>query len=377
MLLWESDTVKAKTEKIVLDKYGSYLAMEKGCYVVKHKNGNIEKYPQFENEIGEVTLKSGNVVTVGALVSLAFWEIDVVMLTQKGKPIAVLKSLEYDSHVKTRLCQYEALNNGKGMKIAKQIILAKIESQNQTLRKHGLRQHDLMITRQKINAIPENNLKTVRKQLLPIEGKCTEHYFKQIFQLFPKQIRIENRKTFKAYDGTNNVFNLAYTILNWKVQRAIMKAKLESYLGFLHSIQFGKPSLVCDLMELYRYLIDDFLIQYCRKLTVKDFYMKSEDFSKNKMGKRQYLNGVLTRDLMQKLNSYFERKVEISRIKHGNRQTIETLINEEVLLFAKYLRNERENWIPRIANINHPTTHPPPTHHPPTKTWCFHGLWNT
>jgi hypothetical protein len=52
---------------------------------------------------------------------------------------------------------------------------------------------------------------------------------------------------------------------------------------------------------------------------------------------------------MQKLNSYFERKIDIARIKHGNRQTIETLINEEILLFAKYLRNERENWIPRIG----------------------------
>jgi CRISPR-associated protein Cas1 len=341
--------MKSKVEKIVLDGYGSYLGMEKGCYIIKDKNGNTEKYPQFENEIGEVMLKSGNIVTVGALVSLAFWEIDVVMLTQKGKPIAVLKSLDYDSHVKTRLCQYEAVNNGKGMEIAKQIIHSKIESQNRILRKHGLRQLDLMIIKQKIDTIPENNLKTVRKQLLPIEGRCSEQYFKQIFQLLPKQIRIENRKTFKAYDGVNNIFNLAYEILQWKVYRAIIKAKLEPYLGFLHSEQFGKPSLVCDLMELYRYLIDDFLLEYSKKLTPKDFIMKIENFSPDKKGKRQYLNGCFTRDLMQKLNSYFERKIDIARIKHGNRQTIETLINEEVLLFAKYLRNERENWIPRIG----------------------------
>jgi len=37
------------------------------------------------------------------------------------------------------------------------------------------------------------------------------------------------------------------------------------------------------------------------------------------------------------------------RIKFGKRQTNETSINEEALLFAKYLRAERENWIPRIA----------------------------
>jgi hypothetical protein len=29
-----------------------------------------------------------------------------------------------DSHVKTRLCQYEALSNGKGVEISKQIVRA-------------------------------------------------------------------------------------------------------------------------------------------------------------------------------------------------------------------------------------------------------------
>lgn len=42
-------------------------------------------------------------------------------------------------------------------------------------------------------------------------------------------------------------------------------------------------------------------------------------------------------------------KVEISGIKVGHDQTLETLINEEALLFAKYLRDKRETWIPRIA----------------------------
>jgi hypothetical protein len=36
-------------------------------------------------------------------------------------------------------------------------------------------------------------------------------------------------------------------------------------------------------------------------------------------------------------------------MKVGESQTIETLISEEALLFAEYLRNEREIWHPRIA----------------------------
>jgi hypothetical protein len=41
--------------------------------------------------------------------------------------------------------------------------------------------------------------------------------------------------------------------------------------------------------------------------------------------------------------------VEIPRIRVVKRQTIETLISEEALLLAGFLRDERKNWIPRVA----------------------------
>jgi len=58
-----------------------------------------------------------------------------------------------------------------------------------------------------------------------------------------------------------------------------------------------------------------------------------------------------TDSLADGLNSLFNRKVEIPRIRHGKRQTIETLINEEALLLAKFLRNENNKWIPRITEL--------------------------
>ena len=74
--------------------------------------------------------------------------------------------------------------------------------------------------------------------------------------------------------------------------------------------------------------------------------------SAQKKGKREYLNDVKTRDFTEKVNTYFETYVEIPRIKVGERQTIETLTNEEALIFAKYLRNEIEEWKPRIARLH-------------------------
>jgi hypothetical protein len=51
---------------------------------------------------------------------------------------------------------------------------------------------------------------------------------------------------------------------------------------------------------------------------------------------------------MRELQSYFEKKVEIPAMRHGESQMLETLIDEEALLLAKYLRNEIKTWNPRI-----------------------------
>jgi len=54
---------------------------------------------------------------------------------------------------------------------------------------------------------------------------------------------------------------------------------------------------------------------------------------------------------MQKLNNFFEKKVNIPRIRYGNKQTLETLINEEAFLLARYLRDENKEWNPRIVEL--------------------------
>lgn len=341
--------VKSKVLKLVLDSRGSYLGMEKGCFTVKDKVGKVQKYPLFESEIGEIQLKSGNLVSTGALVSCGFWGIDCLFLTQKGRPVAMLKSLDDDSHVKTRICQYEALKNEKGVHIAKQFVLGKLEGQNQVLKKYGLKRHGFSVMEKVKNFADDTS--GLRTRLMSIEGHASDKYFNQIFGLIPELIRPEGRKTFKAYDGINNIFNLTYEMLSWKVHHALIKAKLEPYLGFLHSLAEGKPSLICDFMEIYRYLIDDFVIQFCKGLSKKDFTMKYENYSSNRKGNREFLSDSKTSVLMKSLNKYFQNKVDVSRVRMGKQQEIETLINEEAMLFAMYLRNEKQTWIPRISKL--------------------------
>jgi len=53
--------------------------------------------------------------------------------------------------------------------------------------------------------------------------------------------------------------------------------------------------------------------------------------------------------VLKRLYKFLECKVDVPRVRIGNRQTIETLISEEALLLAKFLRDEKKTWIPRIA----------------------------
>ena len=78
--------------------------------------------------------------------------------------------------------------------------------------------------------------------------------------------------------------------------------------------------------------------------------MKAESASHGKKGKREYLTDSETKALLDELSRFFESRVEVRRIRNGEHQTLETLINEEALLFAKYLRCETQNWVPRVTS---------------------------
>ncbi len=173
---------------------------------------------------------------------------------------------------------------------------------------------------EKIDRVESKSLVSARRKLTGIEGKYTQHYFGQIFQLIPEKLRPENRVKHRAYDGINNVFNFGYYVLKCKIHEVLIKAKLEPYLGFLRSTAYSKPSLVCDFQELYRYLIDDFLIERYQKLHKKDFVHVTDFMMHLRMGKRIHLCEYETNELADALNSFFDRMVEVPRIRIGRRR---------------------------------------------------------
>jgi hypothetical protein len=98
-------------------------------------------------------------------------------------------------------------------------------------------------------------------------------------------------------------------------------------------------------------MIDDYLIERGTKLRKKDFVVVTDFMMRLKMGKRIHLCEYEADALADGLNKLFEKRVEIPRIKNGKSQSVDTLITEEALLMAKFLREERKEWNPRLATI--------------------------
>ena len=117
---------------------------------------------------------------------------------------------------------------------------------------------------------------------------------------------------------------------------------MDPFLGFLHSIQHGKPSLVCDLQEPYRPLIDKFLISYMSKLKTKDF---EANYRSKKP--RVFLKHNESSRLISELNLFMDTKVKKQRTrKFGKYSKIKTIIREDVEQLASFARNETLQWYP-------------------------------
>ena len=92
----------------------------------------------------------------------------------------------------------------------------------------------------------------------------------------------------------------------------------------------AKPSLVCDVQEIFRTLIEEFLLNYHQNLEPDSFEEK---------GKRTFLNPDEKVKMIVAINKLFNRRVNHTRIKNfGNRAKIRTVIREEPIKLAHYIR---------------------------------------
>jgi hypothetical protein len=98
---------------------------------------------------------------------------------------------------------------------------------------------------------------------------------------------------------------------------------------------------VCDFQELYRYLIDDYLIERCRKSRRRDFVLVTDFVMRLRMGKKIRLCEFEADSLADGLNSLSNREVDLPRVRYGKRQTLATLMSREAFLLAMFLRTKQ------------------------------------
>jgi CRISPR-associated protein Cas1 len=112
-----------------------------------------------------------------------------------------------------------------------------------------------------------------RQTVMGLEGSAGRAYFGVLGQLVPEAYRFTTRSRQPAHDEFNAMLNYAYGVLYSLVEKACIIAGLDPFVGFLHTDNYAKKSLVFDLMEPVRILGDRAtLLLFTGRRVQKDFF---------------------------------------------------------------------------------------------------------
>lgn len=131
--------------------------------------------------------------------------------------------------------------------------------------------------------------------LLGVEGSATARYFRGIRGLLGEQWGFAARRRRPPPDPVNVLLSLGYTLLSHKVLGAVQAAGFDPYMGILHQLDYGRPSLALDLMEEFRpLLVDSLVLRVCGdgRLTPEDFTPGTDEARPiifGEAGKRRFL----------------------------------------------------------------------------------------
>ncbi len=84
----------------------------------------------------------------------------------------------------------------------------------------------------------------------------------------------QSRQYYPPPDPFNALLSFGYTLLQKDMETVAQRVGLDPYIGCLHALEYGRPSLVLDLMEEFRPLVVDYAMLHLamgRKLQPKDF----------------------------------------------------------------------------------------------------------
>lgn len=243
-----------------------------------------------------------------------------------------LGSLDFDPalNVFPRLGQYRKhFNDTVANQIAAKFIMAKIKNQRWLLRTFDKK------AQLEIPEIPSDNY----QEILGIEGAKSREYFLRWPELIKNPyFEWQGRSKHPPTDGINALLSLFYTILANDIHSVCNLVALDPYIGFLHKEYYGRPSLVCDLMEAYRPLVDKFVLNLVNRKEIS-----IEDFEQNNNGLEFKLKATAFGKVMGKWNAYFKEDSHYYKVLRRE-LTMQKMVEYDVRIFSKYMVDELQDF---------------------------------
>lgn len=335
--------------------------LEQGAYL--RKSGNNLLVTRGDETISEVPLEGLQQLTLigrsslsGAVLDLLIRSrIETVFLNPRGQFRARLLVDEH-KHVRRRQAQYVRLSDTAfALQATKAILQGKLRNSARFLAMRGSRYGlpELNLAASKIKGLAASVPSQGDIELLRgIEGRAANIYF----QAFPLLIRVpgfvfEGRNHRPPKDPVNALLSFIYTLLTQEVLTAVKVVGLDPYLGALHTIEYGRPSLACDLVEEWRAFLGDRLVLALinrRVIGPDDFVYRPGE----------HTDGVDEEDL--KARRPIEMKPKIARAfleayeqwmaarvfhpETGEKVDYRALIKRQVWKFCRYLMGEEDAY---------------------------------
>jgi len=178
-----------------------------------------------------------------------------------------------------RVKQYEKSLSLFSMEIASDIVKRKVAGQSEFLMDARESRPDLRFPMTNASRTLEKIIETLRTQtvemqtLRGLEGGASTTYFQAFTNMFPDSLQFKKRNRRPPEDPVNAMLSLCYTLLHYEIVREIEVIGLDPTIGFYHQFDYGRESLACDLVELFRVDVDRFVWELFREriFTVRDF----------------------------------------------------------------------------------------------------------
>jgi len=213
----------------------------------------------------ENVLLFGNIqVTTQALAELLEKGVNLSLFSRQGAFRGSLTPPR-GKNIELRVGQFERYRDGpRALNIARAIIGAKIANGLAVLARYREKNEVSAEFGQRVQTIQEASAACPSAAdvaaLDGFEGTAARGYFTALMEFNRSAMTWPGRMKHPATDPLNALLSLAYTLLMHELTALLEGAGLDPYLGFLHQVDYGRPSLALDLMEPFRHPVADRLV---------------------------------------------------------------------------------------------------------------------